>query len=125
VKLTPLILSTVILFGFSDIGYSQNRDAIERFKKITKKIQTRAKQKTARKVTIVSLKQISKKDFISGRHKKLIIPYEEGGKIKTISADWKSGKYVKVIPMGRGKSKTISLKADSPTYDKWRKKKGW
>lgn len=124
-KLTPLILSTVILFGFSDIGYSQNRDAIERFKKITKKIQTRAKQKTARKVTIVSLKQISKKDFISGRHKKLIIPYEEGGKIKTISADWKGGKYVKVIPMGRGKSKTISLKADSPTYDKWRKKKGW
>lgn len=126
-KMLTLVLSSILLFGFTDIGYSQNRDAIERFKKITKKIQTRAKQKSGRQVQakVISLKQISKKDFISGRHKKLLIPYEEGGKIKTIVADWKSGKYIKVIPLGRGKKKTISITANSATYDKWKKKKGW
>ena len=120
-----LLLSLMLSVGMSDIGYSQDRTtALQRLKELTKKVQKRAKQ-SGRQVTVSSLKQISKKDFITGRHKKLIIPYEEGGKIKTIIADYKSGKYIKVIPLGRGKSKTISINADAPTYDKWKKKKGW
>ena len=120
-----LLLSLMLSVGMSDIGYSQDRiTALQRLKEITKKVQQRSKQ-SGRQITVSSLKQISKKDFITGRHKKLIIPYEEGGKIKTIIADYKSGKYIKVIPMGRGKSKTISINADAPTYDKWKKKKGW
>ena len=120
-----LLLSLMLSVGMSDIGYSQDRiTALQRLKEITKKVQNRAKQ-SGRKATVSSLKQISKKDFITGRHKKLIIPYEEGGKIKTIIADYKNGKYIKVIPIGRGKSKTISINADAPTYDKWKKKKGW
>ena len=120
-----LLLSLMLSVGMSDIGYSQDRiTALQRLKEITKKVQQRSKQ-SGRQITVSSLKQISKKDFITGRHKKLIIPYEEGGKIKTIIADYKNGKYIKVIPIGRGKSKTISINADAPTYDKWKKKKGW
>jgi len=125
VKLAALILSTIILFGVPDMGYSQLKlPSLQRLKEITKKVQHRAKQ-SGRQATLTSLKQISKQDFITGRHKKLIIPYEEGGKIKTMIADYKNGKYIKIIPIGRGKSKTISLKADGATYDYWKKKKGW
>ena len=120
-----LLLSLMLSVGMSDIGYSQDRiTALQRLKEITKKVQQRSKQ-SGRQITVSSLKQISKKDFITGKHIKLIIPYEEGGKIKTIIADYKNGKYIKVIPIGRGKSKTISINADAPTYDKWKKKKGW
>ena len=124
-NLTALMLSSIILFGFPDMGYSQLKmPSLQRLKEITKKVQHRAKQ-SGRQATLTSLKQISKQDFITGRHKKLIIPYEEGGKIKTMIADYKNGKYIKIIPIGRGKSKTISLKADGATYDYWKKKKGW
>ena len=124
-NLTALMLSSIILFGFPDMGYSQLKmPSLQRLKEITKKVQHRAKQ-SGRQATLTSLKQITKQDFITGRHKKLIIPYEEGGKIKTMIADYKNGKYIKIIPIGRGKSKTISLKADGATYDYWKKKKGW
>jgi hypothetical protein len=125
-KLITLILSGILLFGFTDIGYSQLKmPSLQKLKEITKKVQGRAKQSGRIYSTVTSLKQITKQDFITGRHKKLVIPYEEGGKIKTIIADYKNGQYIKVIPQGRGKTKTISIKADSATYDKWKKKKGW
>ena len=61
-NLTRIILSGIILFGFIDIGYSQERiTALQRLKEITKKVQNRAKQ-SGRKATVSSLKQISKKD---------------------------------------------------------------
>ena len=124
-NLTALMLSSIILFGFPDMGYSQLKmPSLQRLKEITKKVQHRAKQ-SGRQATLTSLKQITKQDFITGRHKKLVIPYEEGGKIKTIIADYKNGQYIKVIPQGRGKSKTISLKVNGATYDYWKKKKGW
>ncbi len=125
-KLITLILSGILLFGFTDIGYSQLKmPSLQKLKEITKKVQHRAKQSGRIYSTVTSLKQISKQDFITGRHKKLVIPYEEGGKIKTIIADYKNGQYIKVIPQGRGKSKTISLKVNGATYDYWKKKKGW
>ena len=124
-KLIPPIVIAILLFGFTDIGYSQLKlPSLQKLKEITKKVQHRAKQ-SGRQATLTSLKQITKQDFITGRHKKLIIPYEEGGKIKTIIADYKYGQYIKVIPQGRGKSKTISLKVNGATYDYWKKKKGW
>lgn len=125
-KLAVLMLSTIILFGFPDMGYSQLKlPSLQRLKEITKKVQHRAKQSGRIYSTVISLKQITKQEFITGRHKKLVIPYEEGGKIKTIIADYKNGQYIKVIPQGRGKSKTISLKVNGATYDYWKKKKGW
>ena len=124
-KLIPPALIIILLFGFTDIGYSQLKlPSLQKLKEITKKVQHRAKQ-SGRQATLTSLKQITKQDFITGRHKKLVIPYEEGGKIKTIIADYKNGQYIKVIPQGRGKSKTISLKVNGATYDYWKKKKGW
>jgi hypothetical protein len=126
VKLIALMLSIIILFGVVDIGYSQLKlPSLQRLKEMTKKVQHRAKQSGRIYSTVTSLKQITKQEFITGRHKKLVIPYEEGGKIKTIIADYKNGQYIKVIPQGRGKSKTISLKVNGATYDYWKKKKGW
>ena len=120
------MLSSIILFGVPDMGYSQLKlPSLQRLKEITKKVQHRAKQSGRIYSTVISLKQITKQEFITGRHKKLVIPYEEGGKIKTIIADYKNGQYIKVIPQGRGKSKTISLKVNGATYDYWKKKKGW
>ena len=125
-KLAALMLSSIILFGVPDMGYSQLKlPSLQRLKEITKKVQHRAKQSGRIYSTVISLKQITKQEFITGRHKKLVIPYEEGGKIKTIIADYKNGQYIKVIPQGRGKSKTISLKVNGATYDYWKKKKGW
>ena len=125
-KLAVLMLSTIILFGFPDMGYSQLKlPSLQRLKEITKKVQHRGKKSGRIYSTVISLKQITKQEFITGRHKKLVIPYEEGGKIKTIIADYKNGQYIKVIPQGRGKSKTISLKVNGATYDYWKKKKGW
>ena len=121
-----LLLSLMLSVGMSDIGYSQDRiTTLQRLKEITKKVQHRAKKSGRIYSTVTSLKQITKQDFITGRHKKLVIPYEEGGKIKTMIADYKNGQYIKVIPQGRGKSKTISLKVNGATYDYWKKKKGW
>ena len=125
-KLIPPIVIAILLFGFTDIGYSQLKmPSLQKLKEITKKVQHRAKKSGRIYSTVTSLKQITKQDFITGRHKKLVIPYEEGGKIKTMIADYKNGQYIKVIPQGRGKSKTISLKVNGATYDYWKKKKGW
>ncbi|SVB85989.1 uncharacterized protein METZ01_LOCUS238843 [marine metagenome] len=108
------------------MGYSQLKlPSLQRLKEITKKVQHRGKKSGRIYSTVISLKQITKQEFITGRHKNLVIPYEEGGKIKTIIADYKNGQYIKVIPQGRGKSKTISLKVNGATYDYWKKKKGW
>ena len=125
-KLIPPIVIAILLFGFTDIGYSQLKmPSLQKLKEITKKVQHRGKKSGRIYSTVISLKQITKQEFITGRHKKLVIPYEEGGKIKTIIADYKNGQYIKVIPQGRGKSKTISLKVNGATYDYWKKKKGW
>ena len=126
-----LLLSLVLLFGLSDITFSQSKT--DKFKAMLKRIEESAKKnprweveqrKSARKVAIQHMKVISKVDYISGKHKKLIVPYEENGKVKAVQADFKNGKYVRVIQRSRGQSKTVSLKADRTTYDYW-KNKGW
>ena len=84
-KLIPPALIIILLFGFTDIGYSQLKlPSLQKLKEITKKVQHRGKKSGRIYSTVISLKQITKQEFITGRHKKLVIPYEEGGKIKTI-----------------------------------------
>ena len=93
-KLIPPIVIAILLFGFTDIGYSQLKmPSLQKLKEITKKVQHRAKQ-SGRQTTLTSLKQITKQDFITGRHKKLVIAYEEGGKIKTMIAENKAPKLI-------------------------------
>ena len=107
-KLAALILSTIILFGVPDMGYSQLKlPSLQRLKEITKKVQHRGKKSGRIYSTVISLKQITKQEFITGRHKKLVIPYEEGGKIKTIIADYKNTKIFKIIKNNINKKKSM------------------
>jgi hypothetical protein len=127
-----LLLSLVLLFGLSDVAYSQSRT--DKFKAILKRIEESAKknprweveQRSARKgkVTIQHMKVISKVDYMSGKYKKLIVPYEEKGKVKSVQSDYKNGRYIRVIQRPRGQSITVNLKSDGATYDYW-KNKGW
>ena len=126
-----LLISLVLLFGLTDVAFSQSRT--DKFKAILKRIEEAAKKnpkweveqrKSARKVTIQHMKVISKVDYMSGKYKKLIVPYEESGKVKSIQSDYKNGRYIRVIQRPRGQSITVNLKSDGATYDYW-KNKGW
>jgi hypothetical protein len=57
---------------------------------------------------------ISKTDFISGKHKRLVIPYMDGGKVKWGVGRYKSGRYIIV--------RDIGINADGTTYDYWKSK---
>ena len=59
-----------------------------------------------------------------GKYKKLIVPYEESCKVKSVQSDYKNGRYIRVIQRSRGQSITVNLKSDGATYDYW-KNKGW
>ena len=118
-----LLLSLVLLFGLSDIAFSQSR-LNKLFKEIKKVTQVKSRQPSGRKVVIQHMKAISKVDYMSGKYKKLIVPYEESGKVKSVQSDYKNGRYIRVIQRSRGQSITVNLKADGATYDYW-KNKGW
>ena len=118
-----LLLSLVLLFGLSDITFSQSR-LNKLFKEIKKVTQVKSRQPSGRKVVIQHMKVISKVDYMSGKYKKLIVPYEESGKVKSIQSDYKNGRYIRVIQRPRGQSITVNLKSDGATYDYW-KNKGW
>ena len=118
-----LLLSLVLLFGLSDIAFSQSR-LNKLFKEIKKVTQVKSRQPSGRKVVIQHMKVISKVDYMSGKYKKLIVPYEESGKVKSVQSDYKNGRYIRVIQRSRGQSITVNLKADGATYDYW-KNKGW
>ena len=118
-----LLLSLVLLFGLSDIAFSQSR-LNKLFKEIKKVTQVKSRQPSGRKVVIQHMKVISKVDYMSGKYKKLIVPYEESGKVKSIQSDYKNGRYIRVIQRPRGQSITVNLKSDGATYDYW-KNKGW
>ena len=118
-----LLLSLVLLFGLSDVTFGQSR--FEKYSKLLKEMAANKERvKSGRKTTINSMKKISKADFVGGKHKKLIVPYEEGSKVRSIQADYSNKKYVRVIWRPRGQSLTVSLNADTATYDYW-KNKGW
>ena len=118
-----LLLSLVLLFGLSDITFSQSR-LNKLFKEIKKVTQVKSRQPSGRKVVIQHMKSISKVDYMNGKYKKLIVPYEESGKVKSIQSDYKNGRYIRVIQRPRGQSITVNLKSDGATYDYW-KNKGW
>jgi len=118
-----LLLSLVLLFGLSDVAFSQSRFN-KLFKEIKKVTQVKSRKSSGRKVVIQHMKVISKVDYMSGKYKKLIVPYEESGKVKSVQSDYKNGRYIRVIQRSRGQSITVNLKADGATYDYW-KNKGW
>jgi hypothetical protein len=118
-----LLLSLVLLFGLSDIAFSQSR-LNKLFKEIKKVTQVKSRQPSGRKVVIQHMKVISKVDYMNGKYKKLIVPYEENGKVKSVQSDYKNGRYIRVIQRPRGQSITVNLKSDGATYDYW-KNKGW
>ena len=118
-----LLLSLVLLFGLSDVTFGQSR--FEKYSKLLKEMTVNKERvKSGRKVVIQHMKVISKVDYMSGKHKKLIVPYEENGKVKAVQSDYKNGNYIRVIQRPRGQSITVNLKADGATYDYW-KNKGW
>ena len=118
-----LLLSLVLLFGLSDVAFSQSR-LNKLFKEIKKVTQVKSRQPSGRKVVIQHMKAISKVDYMNGKYKKLIVPYEESGKVKSVQSDYKNGRYIRVIQRPRGQSITVNLKSDGATYDYW-KNKGW
>ena len=119
-----LLLSLVLLFGLSDVTFGQSR--FEKYSKLLKEMAANKDRvkKTGRKVVIQHMKVISKVDYMNGKYKKLIVPYEESGKVKSIQSDYKNGRYIRVIQRPRGQSITVNLKSDGATYDYW-KNKGW
>ena len=119
-----LLLSLVLLFGLSDVTFGQSR--FEKYSKLLKEMAANKERvrKSGRKVAIQHMKVISKVDYMSGKYKKLIVPYEESGKVKSVQADYKNGNYIRVIQRPRGQSITVNLKSDGATYDYW-KNKGW
>ena len=119
-----LLLSLVLLFGLSDVTFGQSR--FEKYSKLLKEMAVNKERvkKSGRKVVIQHMKVISKVDYMSGKYKKLIVPYEESGKVKSVQSDYKNGRYIRVIQRSRGQSITVNLKADGATYDYW-KNKGW
>ena len=119
-----IVLGLILLIGLSDVTFGQSR--FEKYAKLLKEMAANKERvkKTGRKVVIQHMKVISKVDYMSGKYKKLIVPYEESGKVKSVQSDYKNGRYIRVIQRPRGQSITVNLKADGATYDYW-KNKGW
>ena len=127
-----LILSLVLLFGLSDVTFGQSKwdkflkkveKASKEAQKIDKQVQQLKKQaeKSGRKQSssIPHFKTISKSDFLSGKYKKITIPYDQNLSVKYGVANWKvtrDGKKQYQI------SSKIYMTADGATYDRWRKR---
>ena len=118
-----LLLSLVLLFGLSDVTFGQSR--FEKYSKLLKEMAVNKERvKSGRQKLLGNMKNISKADYVGGKYKKLVVPYEEDGTVKTVVAEYKNGKYIRVIQRPRGQSLTVSLNAETATYDYW-KNKGW
>jgi hypothetical protein len=124
-----LLLSLVLLFGLSDVTFSQSRwdkfrKKVEKASKEVQKIdkQIQQLQKSARKespVKVPHFKTISKADFVNGKYKKITIPYDHNLNVKYGVANWnvtREGKKQYQI------SSKIYITADGATYDRWRKR---
>ena len=126
-----LLLSLVLLFGLSDVAFGQSKwdkffKKVEKASKEAQKIdkQIQQLQKSARKespVKVPHFKTLSKADFLSGKYKKITIPYDKNLSVKYGVANWKvtrDGKKQYQI------SSKVYMTADGATYDYW-KNKGW
>ena len=127
-----LLLSLVLLFGLPDVTFGQSKwdkflkrveKASQEAQKIDKQVQQLKKQaeKSGRKpsTSVPHFKTVSKSDFVSGRYKKLTIPYDQNLSVKYGVANWKvtrEGKKQYQI------SSKVFMTADEATYDRWRKR---
>ena len=124
-----LLLSLVLLFGLPDVTFGQSKwdkflKKVEKASKEAQKIdkQIQQLQKSARKespVKVPHFKSISKADFISGKYKKITIPYDQNLSVKYGVAEYKvtrDGKKQYQI------SSKIYMTVDGATYDRWRKR---
>ena len=134
-----LLLSLVLLFGLSDIVYSQSRT--DKFKALLKRIEEAAKkaeEKNAKRPAapkpqsargthtpsvsgVKHMKDTSKADFVDGKNKQLIIPYAAGLNVK-----FGVGNYVKINNGYRYViARNVGISADEATYDRWKKRMKW
>ena len=127
-----ILLSLILLVGLPDVTFGQSKwdkflkkveKASKEAQKIDKQVQQLKKQaeKSGRKqsTSIPHFKNISKADFISGKHKKITIPYDQSLSVKYGVAEWevtREGKKQYQI------SSKIYMTADEATYDRWRKR---
>ena len=118
-----IVLGLILLIGLSDVAFGQSR--FEKYSKLLKEMAVNKERvKSGRQKLLGNMKNISKADYVGGKYKKLVVPYEEDGTVKTVVAEYKNGKYIRVIQIPRGQSKIINLNADAATYGYW-KNKGW
>ena len=124
-----LLISLVLLFGLSDVTFGQSKwdkflKKVEKASKEAQKIdkQIQQLQKSARKessVKVPHFKTLSKADFLSGKYKKITIPYDQNLSVKYGVAEWevtREGKKQYQI------SSKVFMTADEATYDRWRKR---
>ena len=122
-----LILSLVLLFGISDVTFGQSKwdkflkkadKTVQQAKKLDKQVKQLQSART-QSTKVPHFKNISKADFINGKHKKITIPYDQSLSVKYGVAEWKvtrEGKKQYQI------SSKIYMTADGATYDRWRKR---
>ena len=122
-----LLLSFVLLFGISDVTFGQSKwdkflkkadKTVQQAKKLDKQVKQLQSART-QSTKVPHFKNISKADFINGKHKKITIPYDQSLSVKYGVADWKvtrDGKKQYQI------SSKIYITADGATYDRWRKR---
>ena len=128
-----ILLSLILLVGLPDVTFGQSKwdkflkkveKASKEAQKIDKQVQQLKKQaeKSGRKespVKVPHFKTLSKADFLSGKYKKITIPYDQNLSVKYGVADWnvtRDGKKQYKI------SSKIYMTADEATYDRWRKR---
>jgi hypothetical protein len=122
-----LLLSLVLLFGISDVTFGQSKwdkflkkadKTVQQAKKLDKQVKQLQSART-QSTKVPHFKNISKADFINGKHKKITIPYDQSLSVKYGVAEWKvtrDGKKQYQI------SSKIYMTADGATYDRWRKR---
>ena len=122
-----LILSLVLLFGLSDVTFGQSKwdkflkkaeKTVKQAKELDKQVKQLQSGRT-QSTKVPHFKNISKADFINGKHKKITIPYDQSLSVKYGVAEWKvtrTGKKQYQI------SSKIYMTADEATYDRWRKR---
>ena len=122
-----LLISLVLLFGLTDVTFGQSKwdrflKKAEKTVKQAKELDKQVKQlQSARtqSTKVPHFKNISKADFINGKHKKITIPYDQNLSVKYGVAEYKvtrDGKKQYQI------SSKIYMTADEATYDRWRKR---
>ena len=122
-----ILLSLILLVGLPDVTFGQSKwdkflkkadKTVQQAKKLDKQVKQLHSART-QSTKVPHFKNISKADFINGKHKKITIPYDQNLSVKYGVAEWKvtrEGKKQYQI------SSKIYMTADGATYDRWRKR---